>query len=294
MSGHQTATIEDTVFFWFAANDTSGSGGDGASPLFDVREAGAAADAIPLLSGTPTLLSHANYPAGCHEIAVAATTGNGFAADDTFAVFCTLAVDSQNPTGFVGSCTLTPLAKASEVTSVRMAVLTDWIDGGRLDLLLDAIKVPTDKMVFTVANQLDVNVQYWLDVVVATALQTAADVRTEMDSNSTQLAAIVGDTNELQVDWVNGGRLDLLLDAIPTTAMRGTDNAALASEVTAARMATLTDWINGGRLDLLLDAVKSTTDKFVFTNANEVDANTKSINDAEVVGDGNATPWDGV
>jgi len=30
-------------------------------------------------------------------------------------------------------------------------------------------------------------------------------------------------------DWVNGGRLDLLLDAIPTTAMRGTDNAALAS-----------------------------------------------------------------
>lgn len=43
---------------------------------------------------------------------------------------------------------------------------------------------------------------------------TAANVRTEMDSNSTQLAAIVADTNELQVDWVNGGRLDLLIDAI--------------------------------------------------------------------------------
>ncbi len=40
--------------------------------------------------------------------------------------------------------------------------------------------------------------------------------------------------------------------------------------------------------------VKTVTDKFVFTNANEVDANTKSINDAEVIGDGNATPWDGV
>ncbi|KKL61837.1 hypothetical protein LCGC14_2191290, partial [marine sediment metagenome] len=81
MSGHQTATIEDSVYFWFAANDTSGSGGDGATPLFDVREAGAAADAIPLLSGTPILLSHANYPAGCHEIAIAATAANGFAAD---------------------------------------------------------------------------------------------------------------------------------------------------------------------------------------------------------------------
>lgn len=30
----------------------------------------------------------------------------------------------------------------------------------------------------------------------------------------TQLTAIVGDTNELQTDWVNGGRLDLLVDAI--------------------------------------------------------------------------------
>ena len=41
--------------------------------------------------------------------------------------------------------------------------------------------------------------------------------------------AIVADTNELQTDWADGGRLDLLLDAIPTTPMRGTDSAALAA-----------------------------------------------------------------
>ena len=74
-----------------------------------------------------------------------------------------------------------------------------------------------------------------------------------VDSIQTDTTAIVADTNELQVDWVNGGRLDLLLDAI-----------------------------------------KVPTDKMVFTKANELDVNTKSINDAEVVGDGNATPWDGV
>lgn len=34
--------------------------------------------------------------------------------------------------------------------------------------------------------------------------------------------------------------------------------------------------------------------KMVFTKANELDVNTKSINDAEVIGDGNATPWDGI
>ncbi|MCP5005374.1 MAG: hypothetical protein GY941_15775 [Planctomycetes bacterium] len=41
------------------------------------------------------------------------------------------------------------------------------------------------------------------------------------------------------------------------------------------------------------NSIKVKTDQMVFTNANELDANTKSINDAEVVGDGNATPWDG-
>jgi hypothetical protein len=45
---------------------------------------------------------------------------------------------------------------------------------------------------------------------------TVAEIRTEMDSNSTQLAAIVADTNELQGDWANGGRLDLILDELTT------------------------------------------------------------------------------
>lgn len=106
---HQHATLEDTVYFWFGANDTSGSGNDGASPVYDVRLGGAAVDAIPTLSGSATLLTHANYPAGAHEVAVAATNVNGFAAGNTYGVFCTLLVDSQNPTGFVGSFTLGPV-----------------------------------------------------------------------------------------------------------------------------------------------------------------------------------------
>ncbi len=48
------------------------------------------------------------------------------------------------------------------------------------------------------------------------------------------------------------------IDAIPTTAMRGTDNAALASVCTEVRLQALTDWLNGGRLDLLLDAIPTT------------------------------------
>ena len=58
----------------------------------------------------------------------------------------------------------------------------DLVDGGRLDLLIDAIKAVTD------------------------ALPNAGALN--------DLATILTDTGELQTDWVDGGRLDLLIDAI--------------------------------------------------------------------------------
>lgn len=41
----------------------------------------------------------------------------------------------------------------------------------------------------------------------------------------TEMARITAVRMAVLTDWINGGRLDLLLDAIPTTAMRGTDGA---------------------------------------------------------------------
>lgn len=96
-------SLGDTVYFWFAINDSSGTGADGASQVFDVRLAGAAASAAPVLSGSATVLSHANYPNGCLEIEIDATEGNGFAISSEYAVFATAAISTQNPTGFVGS-----------------------------------------------------------------------------------------------------------------------------------------------------------------------------------------------
>lgn len=45
-----------------------------------------------------------------------------------------------------------------------------------------------------------------------TALATQASVNTIDDFLDTEIAAILADTNELQTDWANGGRLDLILD----------------------------------------------------------------------------------
>ncbi len=44
------------------------------------------------------------------------------------------------------------LANTNEVTAARMGALTDWINGGRLDLLLDAIKAITDLLTLAAIN----------------------------------------------------------------------------------------------------------------------------------------------
>jgi len=48
----------------------------------------------------------------------------------------------------------------------------------------------------------------------SSTLATAANLATVAGYLDTEIAAILADTNELQVDWVDGGRLDLLIDAI--------------------------------------------------------------------------------
>lgn len=166
MAIHQHAALEGTVYFWFASNDTSGSGNDGASAAADVRLAGAAASAAPVLSPTPSLLTDAGYPAGCYEVAVAATTGNGFSAGSTYGVFCTLAVDSQNPVGFVGSFTLDPiLANVTEISDDATAAANaeSFFDG--TGYAGTGNTIPT---VTSVTNQVTANTTSWNGTAVAT------------------------------------------------------------------------------------------------------------------------------
>jgi len=68
---------------------------------------------------------------------------------------------------------------------------------------------------------------------------TQASVNIIDDFLDTEIAAILADTNELQADLVNGGRLDLLIDAIKAK----TDNlpASPANETTVAAVKAKTD-----------------------------------------------------
>jgi hypothetical protein len=84
------------------------------------------------------------------------------------------------------------LANTNEVTAARMGALTDWINGGRLDLILDIIAADTTTDIPALIAALEAKV----------------------DTVDANVDAVLVDTNELQTDWANGGRLDLLIDAI--------------------------------------------------------------------------------
>lgn len=133
-------------------------------------------------------------------------------------------------------------ALASVCTETRLAALTDWLDGGRLDLLLDAIQ-------------------------------------TDLDNGTDGLGALKTLIDTVNTDLSNGtdglGALKTLLDAIPTTAMRGTDSAATAAslatvDTVVAAIKVVTDLLpNGGALsDLATLAARLTEARAALLDAN--------------------------
>lgn len=204
----QYATLGDTVYFGFAANTTAGTAGDGASPTFAVRKAGAASSTGPVLTGTPTLLSHASYSDGSHEIAVAATVGNGFEADATYLVFCSLTISTVTPNGYCGKFKLSPvnanitqvnsqtataaagvtfpssIASPTNITAGTITTVTNLTNAPTVGDLTATMKTSVTAAVPTVA-QIDTQLTgthgtgSWVGLAGATAAEIAAELASE-------------------------------------------------------------------------------------------------------------------
>jgi hypothetical protein len=140
---------------------------------------------------------------------------------------------------------------------------------------------------------------------IQSGLATSAALATAAAYIDTEVAAILADTNELQTDWANGGRLDLLLDGAAsagdpwTTALPGAYSAGSAGYIVGTNVnATVSSRASQTSVDTVDDfldtevaAIKAKTDSLTFTVSGQVDANIQSINDTALVGDGSATPW---
>lgn len=241
MSQYKYAEIADTVYFWFAANDTTGAAGDGASPLFDVRLAGAASDAAPTASGTPTLLSHANYGAGLHEIAIDTT---GYSAGE-YAVFCTLTISTVNPGGFVGSFKLSA-AGASLNSAMGLLAHADY---GLAKLVrsttpANALDVSaTGEAGLDFANIKDATGAHTLTNITVPAVTTVGTCTTNSDMRGTDSAALASVCTEARLSELDAANLPTDVAAIPTNPILDTEDG---SSFTALPAVTLANGAHGG------------------------------------------------
>jgi hypothetical protein len=110
----------------------------------------------------------------------------------------------------------TKLANTHEITAARMGALTDWIDAGRLDAILDAIAAKTSSLTFTVAGDVDCNVQTWKG---SAAADMTGDAYARLGaptnaSISADIVAVKGDTADILTD--TSDTLDGKIDDIKT------------------------------------------------------------------------------
>lgn len=148
-----------------------------------------------------------------------------------------------------------PSATPSLATAAALATVDSNVDEILLDTgtTLPATLAALDAKLDTIAG--------YLDTEIAAIISSLATITGLID---TEIATILADTNELQTDWANGGRLDLLLDAIKavtdlipnggamtsiaqeatlTSTGRGDPSALGASLPATLSMASKIDWI---------------------------------------------------
>jgi len=115
----------------------------------------------------------------------------------------------------------------------------DWTNGGRLDLILDDILADTNELQGDWADggRLDLIVDAILVDTATLGTPAGADFAADIAAIKAETASIVADTNELQTDWADGGRLDLLLDTAAAADTKAADiQSRLPASLTSGRM----------------------------------------------------------
>ena len=181
--------------------------------------------ATPILTGSTAKLDDANT-VGFYSERIQLTAASGFEKGKCYTIYITATVDSDTGT-MHHFFQIEAEVDANTVSDLH----ADLDDGGRLDLLIDAIKAKTDNLPADPADDSDIDTQL-------------AAIAAYLD---TEIAAILTDTGELQTDWHDGGRLDLLIDALTThlTDVKGGTFAGATDSLEAIRNRGDAAWVTG-------------------------------------------------
>jgi len=160
--------------------------------------------------------------------------------------------------------------KLSAIVADTNEIQTDLADGGRLDLIFDALLADTNELQTDWAN--DGRLDLLLDAATVSN-PTAAQIRQEMDDNSTKLADIVADTNELQA-----ADIPALISALNNISAQGvrdamqlspTDPLAAESDSTDGLIATGSTYANNAWLEAVKAAVPHVDELTVTSVTNQ-------------------------
>ena len=129
----------------------------------------------------------------------------------------------------------TKLANTNEITTVRMGALTDWINGGRLDSILDIIAADTTTDIpgtlTTIAAYLDTEIAAIVNAVITNA--AGADIAADIIALKAETAAIVNDT-----DVIDDGTSGLVKIAQDVAAILVDTGTTLDGNITAIKTVT--------------------------------------------------------
>lgn len=222
----------------------------------------------PILTGSTAKLDDANTT-GFYSERIQLTAANGFEKGKCYTIYISATVDSDT-----GTMHHNFQIEAEVDTNTASDLHADLDDGGRLDLLIDAIKAATDDLAD--GQRLDL----LIDAIKNKTDNLPTDPADDSDIDA-QLATIAGylDTEVAAIkaqtdDLADGQRLDLLIDAIKAAtdklpadpaddsdidAQLATIAGYLDTEIAAIKAQT-DDLADGQRLDLILDAIKAATD----------------------------------
>lgn len=161
----------------------------------------------------------------------------------------------------------------------------DWTNTGRLDTILDSVLADTNELQADDTPTAIAAVQATADAIEVGTITnaTGADVATDVVALKAETVNILADTNELQADWTNAGRLDTILDTI--AADTTTDIPALIADVPTvaefeARSIVSADYVVVGDTIAGVTLVGTTTDV-----TNEVSADAVKISGSAAAAD---------
>jgi hypothetical protein len=130
-----------------------------------------------------------------------------------------------------------------------------------------------------------------LDAIQAAVITNAAgtDIAADIIAIKAETAAILADTDDI---GVAGAGLTALASAANLATVAGfldTEIAAILADTDELQQDDIPGLI--AALDILVDAIKAKTDSLTFTVAGKTDSNITHVNEVEVAGDGDGTPW---